>query len=339
MTRAALHKLLLAAALIAACDQAPTGLPANLSESSAYKNTLPALFREAVDKTNAEQGQEGVDILLAEWRASDKLLKKRAAVASRAEIQNDLDALHSAELRVVLSALGGGVITRALSDIKVSLAQSETLMESARMSGMAPAGANIINQVREKVRLAETAAHNGNLVAALDIATQGSTILSGLDYYLIEVRRIGGIEALYPKAVQAARSGDDDSAATLLRATEAANDAARAALRSGDRQVALKKLEASRKSQIDLVLHTLGPSAATTLVHEANDRALALRDSLTTMRKNGDDVLRYERMLREAADLTKRARAAADANDYQSAIDLGSHAAGLLNALQHLIHK
>ncbi|HUP90175.1 MAG TPA: hypothetical protein VM100_12515 [Longimicrobiales bacterium] len=339
MTRGALHWLILSATLIAACDQAPTGLPANLSESSAYKNTLPALFREAIDKTNAEQGAEGVDILLAEWRSKDKQLKKRAPGASRAEIQNDLDALHGAELRVVLSSLGGGVITRALSDIKVSLAQSEALMESARLGGMAPAGANIINQVREKVRLAEAAAHHGKLVDALDIATQGSTILSGLDYYLVEVRRIGGIEALYPKAVEAARSGDDDSAATLLRATEAANDAARVALRSGDRQAALQKLEAARKGQIELVLHTLGPSAANALVREADDRTRALRDSLTTMRKNGDDVLRFERMLREATDLARRARIAADANDYQSAIDLGSHAAGLLNALQHLIRK
>src|SRR5207253_11147675 len=128
------------------------------------------------------------------YNAKQKLLNKRAANGSREMIQSQLDAIHREQLRVVMNGLGNAAVTRVLSQTKLSLAQSEVLLASAKMAGIEARGNNIVAQVREKVKLADSYAVSGKSLEALDVATQAATILTGLDYYLIEVRRIGGVE-------------------------------------------------------------------------------------------------------------------------------------------------
>lgn len=343
--------LLVFAAGLIACDQPTTAPsvdvqsmitaadPAAAANMQTLQQTLPALFREAVTKVDGESGKEGVDALLSDWRAHQNNLQKRAATADRAFIQRELEAIHNEELRVVYATLGNEAVSRAISETKLSLAESEALLQSARLDGLKTNGANIVEQVRAKVRAADALANAGKPVDALDMATQASTILSGLEYYLVEARRIGGIEALYPKAVSAIRAGHDEAALALLKTTETANEAATAALHSGDRELAHQKLNDARERQIELVVKTLGPTAATTLVENITSRGSALRDSLAALEKSGSDISRYQRMLVEANDLSKRARIAIDKQDYATALDLGSHAAGMLNVLQHLTRK
>jgi hypothetical protein len=117
---------------------------------------------------------------------------------------------------------------------------------------------------------------------------------------------------------------------------DALDAAARVALRSANRGTAQAKLAAVRAEQIQVVLRVLGAQTATTLVDRVAARAAQTRAVLAELDKNGRDVARYQRMLREANDLNVRAATAITKGDPATALDLGSHAAGLLNALQHL---
>ena len=87
------------------------------------------------------------------------------------------------------------------------------------------------------------------------------------------------------------------------------------------------------------MLKVAGPRAVRRLVEQVAARSDALRTAITALETNGYDVVRYRRMLNEAADLAQRAGTSADTGDNATALDLGSHAAGMLNALQHLTWK
>jgi hypothetical protein len=63
----------------------------------------------------------------------------------------------------------------------------------------------------------------------------------------------------------------------------------------------------------------------------ARDRLAERSEPLTTDRVG--------RMLGQATDLNRRASRAADRGDFAEALDLASHAAGLVNAAQHLLPR
>jgi hypothetical protein len=344
--------LMVAAALFgAACDRVPTDpsfnveylLNADPSVTAGIKplsSTLPALFREAVREANTRQGRLGADALLSDWRSLQQELKAHAPGSDRAEIQSKLAAIHNEELSIVVSALGNRAVVRTLSDTRVNLAETQAQIANEAARGIDAGQASVvITQVKEKLNSAERALNAGDNIAALDYGTQAAALLSGLDFYLIETRRIPGLESLYPKAVEKLSGEPNVSARGLMNDLSQINADARNALRAGDRWVAQAKLKQARDYQIQLVLRVLGAQAATDLVDTVTKRATQLRDSLTVIKAAGVDTRRFERMLNEAADLGSRARAAADKGDLATSLDLGSHAAGMLNALQHLAHK
>ena len=59
--------------------------------------------------------------------------------------------------------------------------------------------------------------------------------------------------------------------------------------------------------------------------------------AVSPVSQTADDDL--ERMLATAHDLHQQARHAESAGDHARALDLGSHAAGLLNSMRHLLVK
>ena len=57
-----------------------------------------------------------------------------------------------------------------------------------------------------------------------------------------------------------------------------------------------------------------------------NQRSVQLNTTLSALRNSGHDVTRYQRMIAEANDLTKRAQIALSHGDYTTTLDLASHA-------------
>lgn len=332
------------AAMAAGCDRTPTDAadiaamlvaadPA-LANSRALNSTLPALFRESIAKVESANGRRAVDLMLQDWRALQDELKTEAPTASRAAVQAKLDAIHQEELRIVERALGKRVITRLIGDGNVGVAEARAHIIAAEAAGVdLSAARSVADQVEAKLGAARIALQNANSRAALDAATAASTTLAGLRYYLVEGRRIAGLESLLPKAMARLEAGGDRATMEKLATLKAQTNAA---LRTGDRSAAHERLAELRAEHIRLVLRELGTDATSQLVQDVTERAAEVHASLLSLKERGRDVAKLQRMAREAVDLNTRARAALKKGDAATALDLGSHAAGLLNAVQHL---
>lgn len=352
--RSILGPLLVIPGLLAACDHAPTDpnvdvealISANNPGAAAgikpLTSTLPALFRESIAKIEGRDGHLGVEALLSDWRKLQNDLKDQAPSLNRSAIQAKVQAIHNEEVRVVLQTLGSPVLTRVMSDVNVGLAETETQISLARMAGANLSNvAPVLDQVREKAAAARGLISAGENQRALDLAAQAATLLSGVEYYLVESQRITGVEGLFPLAVAKLNADPNLSANAreALKQAQLAESVARATLRSGERSATHARLAQARAQQINVVLQAFGSDAATHLISQIDARLTIMRATIDSLETAGTDVVRYERMLREATDLATRARDAARKGDSATALDLGSHAAGMLNALQHLTWK
>jgi len=344
--------LFVTAVIAAACDRAPTDPSVDVESMLAATNptaaagirplagSLPALFREAVAQVEKTEGRAGVQALLGDWRRLQDELQQQAATADRVVIQAKLDAIHEEELRIVMTGLGERVVPRVIKETRIELSAAHMEIAAQSLEGADLTRAVMVaQQVQSKLAKADLALSANRLNESLDAASQAAALLGGLEYYLIEIDRIPGLENLLPRAVAKLASESTPDAQALLRRAEQTAAHVRTALRSGDRSTAQAQLVAARAEQIQLVLRVLGPGTAGKLVEEVNAGTAEARTTLAALEAAGRDVARDQRMLTEAVDLAHRARAALAKGDNATALDLGSHAAGLLNALQHLIRK
>ena len=344
-SRSLLSILGLSAVLTAGCDRAPTAPelddvaallsisnPTAAANSRILNNTLPALFREAVAKVEERHGRTGVEVLLADWRDHQQKLKKEAPTASRAAVQARLAAIHNEELRIVERVLGHRAVDRVIGEAAKTLADARTQLAAIEAAGEDMSAAkSVAENAGRKLEAARATAAAGDTRQALDMAAGSATLVAGLRYYLVEARRIDGIEVLFPMA--AARLGDSREAA--INRIETLNTQVRAAIQAGNRSGANALLARARAAQIEVVLQTLGTGAATNLLRQVEMRAAELTAAIAATQGARHSV-KVERMLHEAKDMNARARVALKNGDAATALDLASHAAGLLNALQHL---
>lgn len=301
-------------------------------------STLPALFREAIATVEKAEGRRGVELLLGNWRALQEDLTANAVTASRSAVEIQLAALHAEQLRVVRRVLGDAVITRAVNETDRGLATAWHQLDlSARAGADVTSAQSTAAQVRNGLSAARTAASEGALDNALDRATRAAALLGGLRYQVVELRRVPGLEALYPRALEKLRHHKGDAAtAGVLANIETLEAQVRVALRSSDRDQAHTSLARVRAEQIRIVQRVLGGAATVRLVEQVRARAAEARGTLDSLSAAGSDVAKQERMLKQALDLNQRAAASLATGDPVTALDLSSHAAGLLNALQHL---
>lgn len=323
-----------AAALAAACDRTPTGVDDVGALISSSRSTLPALFRESIAKADRTDGPRAVDHLLAEWRSLQEELKAAAPNASRGAIQAKLAAIHNEELEIVEKVLGPRVVTRLIGDNNVGLAEARAHIMGAEASGVDMAAArSVADEVEKKMTIARRALAAARTRDALDAGTGAAATLAGLRYFLIEGRRIAGLETLLPIVAEKLKAANDEA---TLAALQTLRTQTTEALRSDDRAASQLRLAELRRQNIKVVLRVLGNDVAARIVDDVDARAKEVRATVAELKTNGRDVLKLERMTREAVDLNSRARAALRKGDAETALDLGSHAAGLLNAVQHL---
>jgi hypothetical protein len=141
---------------------------------------------------------------------------------------------------------------------------------------------------------------------------------------------------MLPKAWSQLSTSTDEKARALLDANKRASEAARTALRAGDREKAQQRLMTVRAQQVQIVLQAFGTQPVDQLLQQVDSRITMMRTALGALLTSGKDVTRYQHMLSEANNLARRAKAAAAKSDYATSLDLASHAAGLLNTLQHV---
>jgi hypothetical protein len=336
--------------VVAACDRGPTGLaPREVDAllaasglgtpgSKSVNTVLPVLFRESIAAVRSAQGRPGVEALLADWRELQEELKADAPTAGRAAIETKLAQIHAEELRVVHSVLGNTAVTRLVTETNAGLAAAGLTIDAARNAGHDVSRAQTIaQQVREKLAATTNALSVTAMPEALDRAAEAAGMLASLRHHLVELQRIEGLESLFPRAMAKVKAERGPAAAAAMTAKlEMLNARTRAALRFGNREASHETLELARAEQVRIVKQVLGDGAAQRLVTQAGYRAEEIAASLKALDGSGRDVVKQQRMLREAIDLQQRAKTALQKGDGATALDLGSHAAGLLNTLQHL---
>ena len=341
--------LLIAAAVFAACDRTPTdpalsdpaaALLAGTSETSVYATSptsLHSLFGVAVRRIAQTQGSTGVVRVLGNWQRLTEEARSALKAGDRQSSQARVAAIRAEEIRTVLRVLGATTAPRVTAEVGAGLGKVRIdliALEAAGIDVSRPKQSSV--QVADLLQKANRALENRDVASALDYATQASDLLDGVLHAMIALRRIPALETLFADATQTyERKRGAEALHELLARFDQTNLEARVALRAGDRVVATEKLEAARREQIRIVLSVLGPDVVGTLVQKVS---LGIDSTRTRISTVADPVIaeRARKMLAEAKSLNVRARSALTAREAAQALDLASHSAGLVNALQHL---
>lgn len=350
MTRSRTLTLLLLTLLLgmAACDRTPVdpqdpdselavllgdGAAAGVGRSPL---SLPGLLHSAVDRVYREQGASAARTLIMELRVLHLAVQRATLAGDREDAAARMRALHAEELRIVLSVFGDPVAARVAEAVRTDADRLRSSLQELQQDGHdLPRAVEALAGVEELLVDAAAAWAAGDARASLDAATRAAALVDGVRRVLADAVRLPALEQIFDRAVARLREGGDpERVRAALADYHRAEAAARAAVRSGDRQHAHTALEAARREQIRVILRVLGPGVVAHSLQQARSASDELATSLAAARAAGRDVSRLERMLVSARDMLQRAELAFTSGDAAAALDLGTHAAGLLNALR-----
>lgn len=332
-------------AFAAACDHMPSDptldpeldKALHAAESAAgttAPNTLPDLLRRAITRTNVEQGRDAALRLTSTWLQLNEDARAAIRNADRQSAYARLSMVHAEELRIVLAVYGGEVVTTVIEAVEAGLHTAREQLTEASLAGKDVArSANLLEDIAGDLIAARGAARDNQLERALDRATTAAVTLSAVRSFIGWLNRIDGLEVLFPQAIAKLERVDSGSAREAKRTEDRLTAAMQSALSAGDHPAARRASEQLRAHQISTVLRVHGAATARRLTAEVGDGLLVSRARLDELQAAGREVGRYVRMFREAGSLHERAQAALNDGDTATALDLASHAAGLLNAL------
>lgn len=349
--RPAILVLLLLAALVAACDSTPgdpldpradigsllhggpaTGQLAGLS--------LPGLVYSAVHKVYSEHGASAARALVADLRRLEESGRTARHAGDREAAAARLRAIQDEELRIVLRVFGEPIVPRVIDAIVVDARQVERLVADTETSGSALRRAReLLVQLDAQLSEAVAAAEQRNAFAALDAATRAAASAAAVRHVVAGANRIAGLDELFEDAASRVRAGmGADAARAELATFNGLRRAADEEVRNGDRDAAYDALKAVRNEQIRVVLTVLGHDAVRPMLDQAGAGIAQIDIAIAQATAAGRDVGRLERMSAAARDLVQRATSALETGDTAAALDLGSHAAGLVNAARHALN-
>lgn len=332
----------------AACDATPADpldargdLATLLEESAAAPGqpapfTLPGLVHAAVHKVYTEQGATAARALVNDLRRLQEEARVAVAASDRDHAAARLNAVHEEQLRIVLRVFGPGVADRVIVGVALEAARLGRVVEEAAAAGRDMHGAQqSLVALQSLLQEAATAAAHGDATAALDAATRAARHAGEVRHAVAQARRIPGLDELFDVAVATLRADlGPDAARAALAHYNSLRRAADEAVRAGDRQRAHTALERVRGEQIRFVLRVLGADAVGRLLDAVARGADEVDTALAAARAAGRDASRFERMAASARDMLLRAQDHFYDGDPASALDLASHAAGLLNAIR-----
>jgi hypothetical protein len=328
---------------VAGCDSAPsdpldsrTDLSALLADGRAAAPglSLPGLVYSAVHRVYSEQGASAARALLADLRRLEQEVRAVSNGGNRGEAAAHGQALHAEEVRIVLRVYGDAIVSRVIEAVREDALRWALRVSAEEHAGRVVSGAReLLARLDAQLAAAVTAQERGDAATALDAATRAAATGEVLRAALEDASRIDGLEDLFEKATQRLRSAQDAGGARSALARHAElYRAAEDAVRFGDGERAHAALKAVRDEQIRVVLAVLGPSSVERLLREASAGLAELKTMLQGAREAGRDVARLQRMAATSSDLLHRAVLARQAGDAEIALDLATHAAGLVNA-------
>jgi hypothetical protein len=342
--------LALAVAMATACEQTPvdpTGGSMDLTavlfgdEAAALTGvpmSLPALVQSAIFKVYNEQGAQAARTMVMDLRRLQEQARTADSSGNRELAATRQRALHAEQISMVLNVFGGDVAGHVIEAVRADLTLLEDRLPDVAHNGRDGAvdrARDLLAQVRELLTDAEVAAESGARRAGLDAATRAAAMTESVRHAFAESLRLPGLDDLLGSARHSLReTARTEATRALFDDVERLRLAAQDAVRTGDRQRAHAALAAVRSAQIRIVLQVLGPAVVRDMLDGATASAAALKTDIAAVRHSGRDVTRLERMLSSARDMLLQAETAFADGDSAGALDLGSHAVGLINALR-----
>jgi hypothetical protein len=299
-------------------------------------HSLPGLLQAALRSVYVEHGAGAARALVTDLRRAHE--QARSAQTSGGDMAAAAQAATRAEeLEIVLRVFGDRIVATAMAAVRSDLQRFEQDLQAE-----AGAAENVVRarELMAGARLglaeAEEAVRTGDVRGALDYTVQAGAFAERARRVRLEAMRVAGLPELFDESVARMRSlnGDGTAVRSRLVAYDELQRTAEAVVRTGDRQRAHAALKAARDEQIRIVLEMLGPAAVSGVLADAAAGLSELDAELRTARRAGRDVSQLSRMATTARDLIARGHAAAAAEDPATALDLGSHAAGLVNTLR-----
>jgi hypothetical protein len=343
VARTTIALVLLLIAGVVGCDSAPgdpldsgTDLSVLLADGRAVAPglSLPGLVYSAVHRVYSEQGASAARALVADLRRLEQAGRTVANGMGSEEAASHSQALHAEEVRIVLRVYGAAIVPRVIEAV-----QRDALRWTLRVTAEESAGRDVSGArellARIETHLAEAAVAEArrDAAGALDAATRAAAAGEALEAALEKARRIVGLDGLFAMAAQRLHSAQGTVAArgALARHDELRRGAEDAVRLDGDAPRVHAALKAVRDEEIRIVLEVLGPSPLDQLLTDARAGLDELESVLLRARTAGRDVTRLQRMAAASRDLLRRATLARQAGDADVALDLASHAAGLID--------
>jgi hypothetical protein len=347
MKRCRFAVVLAALLALGACDAAPVDpldpradLASLLSsDDAALAGTanlaMPGLLHAAVRKVYTEQGIAAARELVDELRRLNEQAQAAAADGDATAGTDELHRLHEEEIRIVLQVFGDALAGRVLDAVRADAALLESTVTGLESGGRSLPGARAsLARIRGLLHQGAASARQGEAASALGAAGRAASELEGIRRALAEASRLPTVAVLYEDALARLRASDAYMAQRTLEKHGALERVARDAVQAGDRDRAHAALESVRRNQLQFVLSVLGPAAAERVVADVEQARRTAETDVARAGSIGRDVYRLDRMLEAARDLHSRAARALAQGDATTALDLGCHAANLVNAVR-----
>jgi hypothetical protein len=326
--------------VLGACDRTPSDpldaradLAALLSSDAAARAgawTLPGLLHSAVHRVYTEHGPSAARNLVSELARLQQDSRRLMIAGDREAADAGIAAVQSAEVDLVLRVFGSAVVERTLAATRLDMIRLERGVAEAEDAGRDLLSSRLaLVRAGSLLHTAEEQHAAGNAAAALAAATRAAAAVDGVRTQVADASRIPGLPELYDLAVARLRTADAVAARTVTARHAELRRAADLAVRDRDRDAAARALAAVRAHEIRVVVDVLGHESVQRLVQAVN-RGIADVAGAAALARH--DVSRFDRMIATARDMNGRARSALTAGDVHTALDLASHAAGLVNA-------
>ncbi|CAN5860331.1 hypothetical protein BH23GEM9_BH23GEM9_09550 [soil metagenome] len=323
-------------------DRADLAALLNADGGQLRPHSLPGLLHAAIRKVYTEQGPGAARAVVNDLRRLQEEARSAHDNGARESAAARLEAVRREELAVVLGVFGESIVPTGIAALKTDSARMARALAIpavtdallSRTDALLSRGDELRARFHDYLAQAQAAA-GSDPYTALDAVTRAAAVLDLLRHVAADERRVRALDELFSEAVEQlrARNGADDGRSSLGAYNEMQR-AAQAAVRNGDRQLAQSALESVRGEQIRIVLDVLGSGTVDRLLDDVGYGLAELNVALAGARSGGRDVSRLGRMSASARDMHSRARAALDGGDAVAALDLGSHAAGLINTLR-----
>jgi hypothetical protein len=296
---------------------------------------MPGLLHAAVRKVYVEQGIDAARALVAPLRSLHEQLRATANDGDGSAGSAELQRLHAEEIRLILHVFGDALAGRVIAAVRtdaVVLAHTVAELESAGRT-MQPARESL---TRIEAFVAEGTAFIGvgDAASALGTAGRAANELDAVRRSLVSAAVLPTVHTLFEDALARLRMTDPDMAERALEQHRALERGAQQAISSSNRDWAHAAVDVVRRDQIRFVLSVLGTAAAERVIVAVEAAYADATADVDRAEAAGSDVFRLERMLDTARDLHARAGVALGTGDAARALDLGSHAANLINAVR-----